>query len=863
MDTVEPRTGATAIPAHPAHPGGLSEDEARARLREEGYNELSRPRRRTLLRIALEVCSEPMFELLLAASAIYFVIGALGEALVLLGSAVITVAVAIVQEHRTERVLEALRDLSSPRALVVRGGIARRIPGREVVRGDIVVVAEGDRVPADAILLSSTDLEADESLLTGESVPVRKQARTPAPAPIGALASDERGPFVFAGTMIVRGHGEGEVFAIGSSSEIGKIGKALAEIAPEPGSLQLQVRRLVRALAAIGIGLSVLVFLLYVVMRGSWLNGLLAGITLAMSLLPEEFPLVLTIFLVMGAWRISKVNVLTRRASTIEGLGAATVLCSDKTGTLTVNRMSIAELLSTGEVFRPGSEGQEAIPAKYAPLIKFGVLASDEHPFDPMERAFNELGRRVPDFDRSRQDWTLALEYPLTAQLLAVTHVWKIPQDDSYVVSAKGAPEAISRLSRLDERAMSNVLREVDEMAARGLRVIAVASASFAGPPWPDSPSAFGFAFLGLVGLADPLRPGVRESVNECRDAGIRVVMITGDYPATAKAIAEEAGLEIADGVVTGAELAKMSDAELRERVKRVRVFARTLPEQKLRLVNALKANGEIVAMTGDGVNDAPSLKAAHIGIAMGGRGTDVAREASAIVLLDDDFTSIVKAVRLGRRIHDNLRKAMNFLLAVHVPIAGLSLLPIVFNWPLLLMPLHIAFLELIIDPVVSIVFEAEVEERDLMQRPPRSVQTPLFSPTTIGLSIVQGGWVLILTTGVLVEAHWRGMAEPRARALTFASLVLCNIVLIFANRSFSSSIVSTFLRPNLALWLALATTAILLAITLMVPSVSALFAFAPLSASDLARLPVVALAAIGFFVLLKLVAGRRFPGWR
>ncbi len=863
MDSAAAHADAGAIPAHPAHPGGLSEDEALRRLRAEGYNELSRPRRRTLLRIAVEVCSEPMFELLLAASAIYFVIGALGEALVLLGSAVVTVAVAIVQEHRTERVLEALRDLSSPRALVVRGGLARRIPGREVVRGDIVVVAEGDRVPADAALVSSTDLEADESLLTGESVPVRKQARTPAPTPMNALANDERGSLVFAGTMIVRGHGVGEVFATGAASEIGKIGRALAEIAPEPGSLQVQVRRLVRVLAVIGIGLSVLVFMLYVLMRGSWLDGLLAGITLAMSLLPEEFPLVLTIFLVMGAWRISKVRVLTRRASTIEGLGAATVLCSDKTGTLTVNRMSIVELRSGGESCTLGQDGREGIPEKFSSLVKFGILASDEHPFDPMERAFNDLGRRLPDFDRARRDWALALEYPLTAQLLAVTHVWRVAGEDACVAAAKGAPEAISRLCRLDERAMSQVLGDVDRMAARGLRVIAVASASLPAPPWPDSPSAFQFKFLGLVGLADPLRPSVRESVNECRTAGIRVVMITGDYPATAKAIAEAAGLEIAGGVVTGVALAKMSDAELRECVKRVRVFARTLPEQKLRLVNALKANGEIVAMTGDGVNDAPSLRAAHIGIAMGGRGTDVAREASAIVLLDDDFGSIVKAVRLGRRIHDNLRKAMNFLLAVHVPIAGLSLLPIVLDWPLLLMPLHIAFLELIIDPVVSIVFEAEGEERDLMQRPPRNARAPLFSPATIGLSIVQGAWVLTVTTGVLVEAYGRGISEPRARALTFASLVLCNVLLIFVNRSFSSSIALTFLRPNFALWLALASTLALLTITLAVPPVRALFAFGSLSASDLARLPVVAVAALGFFELLKLVAGRRLSGPR
>jgi Ca2+-transporting ATPase len=797
-----------------------------------------------------------MFELLLAASAIYFVLGDLSEAFILVGSAITTVVVAVVQEHRTERVLEALRDLMSPRALVVRGGISKRIPGREVVRGDIVVLAEGDRVPADAIVVSCSDLQADESLLTGESVPVQKSVRTPVgPEHTSGEFTHDQATLMHAGTMIVRGHGVGEVFATGPNSEIGKIGETLGEIVVEPSLLQLQVRHLVRTLAVIGIGLSVLVVALYVLMRGSWLNGLLAGITLAMSLLPEEFPLVLTIFLVMGAWRISKAHVLTRRSATIETLGAATVLCSDKTGTLTANRMSIAELFANGETlqFNPNPKEASQIADKFLRMIEYGVLASEAHPFDPMERAFHDLGQKyLTSSGQLHQDWRLAHEYGLTPQLLAVTHVWKPTASAEYVVAAKGAPEAIARLCRLGGNELKEIVKNVDEMAARGMRVLAIARSLVAGLPWPDTPSAFSFEFLGLVGLADPLRPGVPEAVSECHSAGIRVVMVTGDYPATAQAIARQAGLDVAAGVVSGDDLARMSDLELCECAKSVRVFARTLPEHKLRLVNAFKANGEIVAMTGDGVNDAPSLKAAHIGIAMGGRGTDVAREASAIVLLDDDFSSIVRAVRLGRRIYDNLRKVMGYLVAVHIPIAGLSLLPIIRGWPLIFAPIHIAFLELVIDPVASIVFEAETEERDIMDKPPRRTEAPLFSGAMIGWSILQGAWVFLLIAVVLSEAVSRKVPDPETRALTFVCLVTCNLLSIFVNRSFSSSIIVAFRRPNPALWLVLAVTATLLAVSLYIPPVHSVFAFGSLSAADFMRVLVVGVATIGFLEPIK-----------
>jgi len=586
-------------------------------------------------------------------------------------------------------------------------------------------------------------------------------------------------------------------------------------------------------------------------------------------MLPEEFPLVLTVFLVMGAWRISRQRVLTRRPAAIEALGAATVLCTDKTGTLTMNRMSIVELAADGEVYALDAldaiaaldAAPRELPERFHALVEFGILASEEDPFDPMEKAFHELGRRfLAQTEHLHHDWILAHEYGLSADLLAMSHVWRAAGRDELAIAAKGAPEAIADLCHLDAGRLAAVRRAVERMAARGLRVLAVAKASFAGAAWPRSQHDFAFELLGLVGLADPLRPGVPAAVGECREAGIRVVMVTGDYPATARAVARQAGIEPAgDGLVTGEDLEGMDGAELARRVATATVFARTMPEQKLRIVDALKARGEVVAMTGDGVNDAPSLKAAHIGIAMGGRGTDVAREAAAIVLLDDDFASIVAAVRLGRRIDDNLRKAMGYILAVHVPIAGLSLLPLLLGWPLVFTPVHIAFLELVIDPVSTIVFEAEGEEADVMARPPRDPRARLFSPALLGASVLQGLLVLAVTAALFAGALAHGLPETSARALAFTTLVLADFSLVLARRSFGASLRAALARPNAALVWVAAATAASLAVALFVPPARALFRFGPLPAGDLGL--AVGAAALVLVVLEGLKAGSRGLG--
>ena len=817
--------------AHPTSHPGLTEAIAAARLRAEGPNELPRGGRRGLASIVLGVVREPMFGLLAASGFVYLLLGDLGEALMLLAFATFSMTIAVVQETRSEKVIEALRDLTSPRALVVRGGERRRIPGREVVRGDVVILAEGDRVPADATLVSSHDLQIDESLLTGESVPVGKIAGAATAAKPGGdgLAN------VFSGTVVVRGRAIAEVTATGAASEIGRIGTSIGSIRSEPTQLNIQIRALVRVVAVAGLALSLAAAVLYALVRGSWLDGILGGIALSMSLMPEEFPLVLTVFMIMGAWRIARARVLTRRAATIESLGAATVLCTDKTGTLTENRMSVAEVRRPGEVPEPLEWPGSPPSGRLRAIADAAMLASTPDSQDPMERAIQALAGSL-DERTSTQPSRLALlrEYDIRPDLLAMTNIWREEGGNGCTVATKGAPEAVAALCRLGAEDRAALAAAVDDMARRGMRVLGVAAGIADPSSLPESQRDLALGFLGLIGFADPLRATVPAAIAECRSAGVRVMMITGDYPATASEIARQAGL--ADGrVISGEELDRLDDGGLANLLPRASVFARITPAQKLRIVSALKEAGEVVAMTGDGVNDAPSLKAAHIGIAMGGRGTDVAREASSLVLLDDDFGSIVRTIRLGRRIYDNLRKAMAYILAVHVPIAGLAFLPLIFGMPLILMPVHIAFLEMVIDPVCSVVFEAEREEDDVMARPPRDPKAPLFSSALVAWSLVQGLAALLVVAAIFFLAEARGMPEDEIRALAFVSLVIANIGLILVNRSYRSSLATALTRPNPALWLVVAMAAALLSIALVWPPAQALFRFGPLHLDDIA----------------------------
>lgn len=819
---------------------GLSSAEAAERLSLYGPNELPNPDRRTILRIVAEVLRQPMFALLLGGLGIYLFLGQLNDAIALAIFALLSIAISIVQEARSERVLQSLGHLASPRALVIRDGVHRRIAGRDVVPDDIILLSEGDRVPADAILVRSNEMLVDESLLTGESVPVRKRATTETVS-WQAPGGDDL-PFTFAGTLVARGTGMARVTGTGLRSEMGKIGQSLQSVKMEQPRLQKQLNWLVRNFALAGLAVAGLTVLLFGLLRDSWLAAALGGVAIAMSVLPEEIPLILSVFMAMGAWRIARARVLTRRAAAIETLGSATVLCTDKTGTLTENRMRVELVVTKEEVWR--RESASAMSENIKSALDAGFAASAAEPTDPMDKAIHEISDTASAF----RCQSILRTYGLGPDLFATTNVW-VDGDGHLTAYTKGAPEAIAELCKLPEEQRLKITQEANRYAAEGIRLLAVAKSTLVqNATLPQSQRDIRFDYLGMLGFADPLRPNVPAAVAECRSAGVRVIMITGDYPATARAIAERAGID-AGIVVAGDDLELLSDRDLAKAAKVACVFARIRPQQKLRLVEALKRDGEIVAMTGDGVNDSPALKTAHIGISMGGRGTDVAREASSLVLLDDDFASVVKTIRLGRRIYDNIRKAINYTVAVHVPIAGLALLPLVFGFPLMLMPIHIALLEMIIDPACSIVFEAEREEKDIMRRPPRKPDLPIISRQAVLWATVQGAAALALLATMLVTGWQFGMHENDLRALVFTALVLMNVGLLVVNRSFRSSIAEAVLRPNPALWGLVIPLTVVLGVALYWAPARALFQFGPLHVDDLA----VCIAAIaGVVVLLE-----------
>jgi len=739
--------------------------------------------------------------LLAGAAALYLAIGDLPEALALTASMGVVFAINVLQERRSERALERLRDLSSPRALVVRDGAEQRVLAREVVRGDLLLLREGDRVAADAALLASHDLEADESLLTGESVPVAKAARGD--------------PRLFSGTLIVRGAGEALVSATGERTELGRIGHSLAVIEPGKAPLELETARMVRWIAAVALALCAAVVMLYATTRGSLLDGTLAGLTLAMSILPEELPVVLTIFLALGAWRIARHGVLTRRKAAIEMLGAATVLCCDKTGTLTHNRMQVVEVWQGAGWVNPGS----LEPGEAASLLGTAALACEAKPFDPMELAIVEAGAAYLGGGAGQVE----RHYGLSDRFLAVAIARR--SGAALHVAMKGAPEHVGELCRMDPAARSAMHAAAAEAAQRGLRVLGVASATGPQGPAPESPREYEWRFEGLVALADPLRAEAPAAIAACRAAGIRVIMITGDHPSTARAIARAVGLD-ASRVLTGTDLESTQTGGRADAVRSVQVFARVRPHQKLMLIQALRAAGEVVAMTGDGVNDAPALRAAHIGVAMGRRGTDVAREAASLVLIEDDFSALVGTIRLGRRIYDNIRNAMSYLVAVHVPLAGMAVLPLALGYPQFLYPLHVVFLEFVIDPACTLVFEAERSEAGAMQRPPRPPEQRLFDLRMLCVALALGAASLAVVGTVYALALARGSTDGAARALAFTALVASNLALILSHRSARLATAQLLARRNPVLWAIAGATLVALAAAVHWPPAAGLFHF-------------------------------------
>ena len=762
---------------------GLTSSEVKKQQKIHGLNEMPIGDRHTFLHSLFNVLTEPMFGLLLVAGAIYLIIGSFEDALILLGFIAISIAITLYQQRKSEKAIDALKDLSSPRALVIRDGIKQRIASKEVALGDLLALEEGSRIPADALLIECHDFLVDESMLTGESEPVDKS----------------NNELIYSGCLVIRGTGMAIVQAIGLKTELGKIGTSLGEIEGLESPLQQDIAVLIKRFAVYGLALSFIVFLIYGIAYQNWLQGALSGISLTMALLPEEFTVILTVFMALGVWRISRQQVLTRHAPVIETLGSINTLCVDKTGTLTLNKMSLQGLATKSEILNLANNSKNLSSDQFE-LLTYAVLASEIEPFDPMEKAFHEgLSLYRKNHADNYQNFHLAHEYSLDPEFPAMAHLWSSPENsEDHLVAIKGSPEAVMSLCRLTDSQTLDIEKQIATMASEGMRLLGVAKASYRKQSalWPDSIKSFDYEWLGLVGLKDPLRPEVPAAVKQCQDAGIRVIMITGDHAVTAQAIAKQAGIN-AERHLSGKDIDGMNSDQLTKAVRDTSVFVRIKPEQKLKLVQALQANKEIVAMTGDGINDAPALKAAHVGIAIGQRGTDVAREASSLVLLNDDFSSIVNAIRQGRQIYDNLHKAIIYVIAVHIPIAGAVFIPLLFGAPPMLSPIHILFLEMIIDPTCAIVFEMEPPEQNIMLRPPRDLNQKIFSASNVSMAIIQGFGLMVIVTGLYLSLLHLEYSQNFATTISFGSLVLGNLLLIIVSRSRHEHILNILKRSN------------------------------------------------------------------
>lgn len=845
--------------APPDQRPGLSSAEARERQARFGPNDIEDRERHGLFHTLGQIASEPMFLLLLVAAGIYLAVGDLGEGLLLAAFALLSVGLVVVQERRSERALDALRSLAAPQARVWRDGELTRIAARDLVPGDLMLVGEGERVAADAVLREAVGVAVDESLLTGESVPVSKIASIEAGVEAVGEPGGDGSPWLNAGTLVVSGHGLAEVLAIGRSTAMGRIGASLAAIEPPAAPLEVQLRRLVRVFGLLAFALSALLATWVGTARGDWLQGLLAGIALGMAMLPEEFPMALAVFLALGAWRLTRVQVLARRPAVIEALGSASFLCVDKTGTLTENRMRLRLLVPwRGESLDLSSRpAGQPLPAASHPLLEYAALASRRGSADPMDRAvIARADEALAGTPRLHHDWQVSREYPLTTELAAMTQAWSDGNGAGATVAAKGSPEAVADLCHLAAGPHAALMEQVHELAEQGWRVLAVAQAAAPDGGPAELQHDHDFVLLGLLAFEDPLRAGVREAVEQAREAGIAVAMITGDHVATALAIAREAGLDTAAGALTGAELARLDEGGLLDAVRRVRVFARVTPEQKLRIVEALRANGEVVAMTGDGVNDAPALKAAHVGIAMGVRGTDVAREAAGIVLLQEDFGCIVAGVRMGRRIFDNLRKVMVYITAIHVPIAGLALLPVLFGLPVLMLPVHVVLTEMVIDPVCSLAFEGAPEERRVMQRPPRPAGEGLVGWPMLWRGLVQGGGLLASTLCVYAVLLTHGRGEEVARTVAIVALTAGNLLLVAANMSQGIAWRRVFGPAFGVFWVVAGIASAVLALGILWPAARQLLRFGVPGPLDVA-----AALAVTAVAVVAAVAGSRWRG--
>lgn len=820
---------------------GLSQESVLKNRTIYGVNEISSSKKNGLFKLLFGVVTEPMILLLISISIVYLLLGDRSEALLLLCSVIGIICITFYQEKKTETAISALRSLASPRSNVIRDGQIMRIEGKDVVVGDLIVLNEGDRIPADAKLLSDRFFSSDESLLTGESVAVNKLM----------------GETVYCGALVVGGEGVCSVVAVGNHTEIGKIGKKIADESVEKTLLEIEVTRLVRNLFLVAASFCILLALYFGIIKSQWLQGLLSGLTLAIGLMPEELPLVLTIFFALGAYRLSRKNVLVRRSSIIETLGAATVLCSDKTGTITENKMKVGVITTKDRSENLEQINEISIQAK--DILQIAYFASKHPSFDPMDIAISDC---MTTYNKNGNFSTVSIkDFPLTPGQLTIVRV--IVENDFYKCFAKGSPEAIFELAQLEKADLDFWTKKTDELAKDGYRVLAIAKSKAQLKEIPKERNSVKYELFGLLSFLDPIRENVPLAVKSAYESGIRVIMITGDYPETAKNIAKQIGLKNSDLVYTGKDFSNLTEAESRKVIRECNVFSRVSPNDKWKLVRVLKAAGEIVAMTGDGVNDAPALRTANIGVAMGERGTDVAREAADIVLLDDSFSSILDSVRIGRQIFDNLKKALGYLIGVHIPIVGITFFPILFDWPVIVLSaIHIVFMEMVIDPTCTIVFEKEDGEFDLMKRRPRDSNEPLLDKELFINSLIQGGFSLFS----VISTYWIMLLYLKDDSLkgvvstaTFVTLVFSNLFLILANRSLHESMWSRMRIKNSMIYYVFTGTIVVLLFSVYLPGLNSMFRFVPLDFFQFILAVLIAFTGVFLYDRVKVFVSQRF----
>ncbi|MGC1242619.1 MAG: cation-translocating P-type ATPase [Chryseosolibacter sp.] len=807
--------------------------EARAR---HGRNEVAAGKS-TFLLLVKDIFKEPMVLLLLAAALIYFVSGETGDAVFMTIGIVLVTGISLFQESRSRKALAALRALTAPVCKVIRNGKTQSIKREEIVVGDYVVVEEGTAVPADGIIIQSNDFSVDESILTGESLSVIKN-------------SMENGR-VFQGTTVASGLAICRVVAIGAKTELGKIGISIESIGEEETPLQKQIRNFVKKMALAGVLVFLIVWAINFYQSHALLPSLLQALTLAMSILPEEIPVAFTTFMALGAWRLMKVGIIARHIKTVETLGSASVICTDKTGTITENRMTLAGVfvLPSGAISGPGHFG----PGEHA-LIRMAMWASEPIPFDPMEAALHQAYAAAATVDE-RPYYKMIREYPLAGRPPMMTHIFANEGGDT-IIAAKGAPEALMKVSDLTDPDREAVTRALADLYGQGFRVLAVGVSTFYGDDYPPSQDQLPFRMLGLVAFYDPPKKNIREVFESFYNAGINVKIITGDNAATTATIARQIHFRGSEKTMTGEELLKLDEREVREKVMEINIFSRMFPDAKLRILNALKANGQIVAMTGDGVNDGPALKASHIGIAMGKKGAELAKQVSSLILADDDLAKMVDAVAMGRKIYANLKKAIQYIISIHIPIILTVFLPLVLGWvyPAIFSPVHVIFLELIMGPTCSIIYENEPMEAGLMHQKPRPFTTTFFKIQELSTSIVQGLVITVGTLSVYQFAVAHGYDEPVTRTMVFITLISANIFLTLVNRSFYFSILTTIRYRNNLVPLMIAITVGLTAMLLWVPLLRNLFQFGNISTYQLLVAVTAGCVSVLWFEVVKIV---------